>query len=108
MANKGEYAKNVSRPFRSSSLYPDGDYKWTRIDGRSPNVNQRRVAFNNKSTFVTNALRLLLIDGLFFFFLYPSNVLYPMLYGELYKNDKRSASERGVSNRENRSWPGKV
>lgn len=68
MANKGEYAKNVSRPFRSSSLYPDGDYKWTRIDGRSPNVNQRRVAFNNKSTFVTNALRLLLIDGLFFFF----------------------------------------
>lgn len=63
----------MSISLRSSRLYPDVDYKWTRIDGRSPNVNQRRVAFNNKSTFVSNAFRPLL--SIFF---YPPNVLYPL------------------------------
>lgn len=63
----------MSISLRLSRLYPDVDYKWTRIDGRSPNVNQRRVVFNNKSTFVSNALRPL--SSIFF---YPPNVLYPL------------------------------
>lgn len=90
----------MSISLRLSRLYPDVDYKWTRIDG-SPNVNQRRVAFNNKSTFVSNALRPL--SSIFFIhsMFYIRYMLYKMIS---VPRERRFQS----SNRENRSWPGKV